>query len=386
MRRPGLAGRLLATQLLVLLVGAATLTAVALLVAPPVFTRHLARVGETEPEVRRHAEEAFAVAFGVSLLAGAMVAFAAAAVTSWLLVRRVTVPVAQLARAADAVANGRYDVTIARSGLGPEFDGLERAFAGMARRLDRTEHVRSRLLADLAHELRTPVATLEAYVQGLEDGVLPATATSWQVMQDQLERLRRLAGDVAEVSAADEDALVLDLTPVDVSEVAATAVAAALPRFTERGVRLAPELATGLPRALLDRYRLEQVLANLLDNALRHTPAGGTVTVTTGSAGPRQVRLVVADTGEGIPADQLEAVFERLYRVDPARPRGDGGAGLGLTIVRGLVHAHQGTVTADSAGPGRGARFEVVLPVRARPADAPSAGRDPWGSAAVVGP
>ena len=203
----------------------------------------------------------------------------------------------------------------------------------MAERLASTEAGRTRLLADLAHELRTPLATLEAYIDGLEDGIVPATGESYATMRDQVSRLRRLAVDLRESSAADEHAL--HLTPVVVdARAAAGAVAAALPGYRTKGVDLHHrQPAANLPATSLlvtaDPDRLQQVLANLLDNALRHTVPGGDVTLEAAPAGSR-VTLTVSDDGDGIPGDQLRAVFERFHRIDPSRSTTDGsGSGLG---------------------------------------------------------
>ncbi|WP_159929750.1 HAMP domain-containing sensor histidine kinase [Rhodococcus sp. WAY2] len=360
MRSLGLRGRLLVAQLLVLLVGAVILTAVASMVATPLFRIHLSAAGVDNPTVRSHVEQAFALTVATALSAGAAFALTAATVASWLLVRRITAPVSRLVAAADDVAHGRYTFSAKAFGADEDFARLERAFADMAGRLDRTERTRAQMLADLAHELRTPVATLDAYLEGLEDAVLPADGSSWDVMRNQLDRLRRLASDMADLSAVDENALVLNLQEVDLSQVVSAAAAAAAPRFADEDIALSVRLSH-LPVLPLDRQRIEQVLANLLENALRHTPAGGAVTISTALADPEHVQISVQDTGDGIPADQLEAVFGRFHRLDPAR-RPDG-SGLGLTIARSLVRAHGGALTAFSEGRGHGARLDLVLPV-----------------------
>lgn len=359
MNRLGLRGRLLIAQLLVLLVGAATLTVVATLVAAPLFHYHLAHAGVEDAQVRLHTEEAFAQAGAVALAAGAAVALGAAAITSVILMRRITAPVSRLVEATGHVARGRYDVPITRSG-DADFARLENAFADMAGRLYTTELSRRRLLDDLAHELRTPVATLEAYLEGIEDDVLPADATSWQVMHDQLDRLRRLVSDLSDLSAADEHALDLHPEEGDLAATVAASVSAAGPRFADKQVGLEAEPPEVLPPVRFDSQRVAQILTNLLENALRHTPAGGRVVVTCERTDRATVLVRVRDTGDGIPADQLDAVFERFHRVDPARS--PGGSGLGLTIARSLARAHGGDLTAASDGPGRGARFDLTLP------------------------
>ena len=357
----GLAARLMSAQILVIAVGSLTLAGTAALVAPDLFRRHLARTGESSAAVRRHAEEAFASSFAVSLTVAALAALLAAGIISWFLVRRVATPVEQLAVAADAVADGRYDVSVPAVSFSAELQRLSEAFSHMAARLADTDAARSRLLTDLSHELRTPLATLTAYIDGIEDGVVPANAQSFETMRGQVSRLRRLTTDVREAAAA-EEALDLFPTPTDPVALAQAAVSAAGPRYAARNVGLAYGGDSAAPSVRGDTQRLGQVLANLLDNALRHTPPGGHVTVAV-HAENGQVLLRVQDNGTGIPPDQLEAIFDRFYRVDPARNTSDGsGSGLGLTIARAIIHTHQGTLTAQSAGHGQGTTMTIKLP------------------------
>lgn len=366
---PGLAARLLGAQLIVVIAGSLTLALVALWVAPRFFTVHLDHAGETDPVVRGHAEQAFSYALGVSLAVAASVSVGTALVVSALVVRRLTTPVVELAAAADQLAAGNYRVDLPKPHLGEEFDRLASAFTRMGDRLAGTEQVRRRLLSDLAHELRTPLGTLAAHVDGLEDGVVPASEATWQTMRDQLDRLQRLTGDLSQLSAAEEHALHLDLQPADLTQIVHAAVEAARPRFQAKGVTLTYQAAGAIP-ILVDPVRLHQVLGNLLDNALRHTWPSGTVRVlTTTDKGTASVR--VDDDGAGIPIHELEAVFSRFHRVDTARARNDGGSGLGLTIARAITAAHHGTLTASSSGPGTGSTFTVQLPLRTTPTTRP---------------
>ncbi len=363
-RRPArLAGRLMLAQALVICVGAVTLLVTAVLVAPGLFTAHLMGTGEDSPEVQKHAEQAFATSFAIALALAMVTSLVAASLVSWFLVRRVAHPVEELADAAELVAAGTYSVQVPVADFSSELARLSDSFTHMAGRLAATEVTRTRLLADLAHELRTPLATLEAYVDGLEDGVVPDDPSSYATMRDQIARLRRLAGDLREAAAADEHALHLEFVGVDPSAEAAAAVAAAQPRYQAKDVALQVVADETLPRVSADPERLQQVLSNLLDNALRHTPPGGSVRVTAAVAG-RDVVLTVADDGEGIAATQLPLVFDRFHRVDPARSADGSGSGLGLTIARAIVVDHGGTLTAASDGPGGGSTFTVRLPAR----------------------
>jgi signal transduction histidine kinase len=351
-------------QAIVIGVGAMTLVIAAALVAPPLFHDHLLHAGVTDPDVQLHAEEAFASSFAIAVALAALASFGAAFMVSLFLVRRVSRPVEELARSAQDVAAGRYDVNVPDATFSREMQQLSDSFNDMADRLAELEATRIRLLADLAHELRTPLATLEAYIDGMEDAMLPVDASSWATMRTQVMRLRRLSGDLREVAAAEEHALGLDLERIDARDVSASAVAAALPRFLSGGVELT-EQHPDVPCWIRgDNVRLQQVLTNLLDNALRHTPSSGTVQVVTSVTAGR-VAIRVIDSGEGIPHEQLASIFERFHRVDRSRTTNDGsGSGLGLTIARAIVRDHDGELTASSGGQGHGSTFTVELPER----------------------
>ena len=363
-RQPArLAVRLISAQALVIAVGAVTLLVTAVVVAPGLFRDHLARVGVDSPEVAHHAEQAFASSFAISITLATAASLIAAGLVSWVLVRRIARPVEALADAAELVASGTYTVTVPQDSFSSELAQLSASFAHMADRLATTEMTRTRLLADLAHELRTPLATLEAYIDGLEDGVVLATNEAYGTMRGQVARLRRLSTDLREAAAADEHALHLAPIDLDAAAAATEAVAAAKPRYLAKQVDLDLVAArTGL-LVHADPGRLQQVLANLLDNALRHTPSGGHVRVVATSAASSRVSIAVSDDGDGIPADQLVFVFDRFHRVDASRTTSDGsGSGLGLTIARAIVSDHGGTLTAASDGLGRGSTFVVTLP------------------------
>ena len=362
-RGGALSARLLAANLLVMAAGGVTVTVVLLLVGPPLFTRHVHEaLGVTSPEVHRHLDEAFsdalAISLGIATAAAALAAFAVSVLVS----RRISVPVAKLAAATRRIAAGAYEVRLPPARLGREFDELHDAFESMTASLARTEAVRRRILADLAHELRTPLATVDAYLEGMADGVVPVGEETFDVLRDQTARLGRLAEDVATVSQAEEHRLELRLMAADPAVLVARAAAAAGPAYADKAVELTVRVTDDeLPAVCVDAERMAQVLGNLLDNALRHTPAGGTVTEIA-TAGAGGVGLSVADTGDGIAPDALNQVFERFYRADQARDRAHGGSGIGLTIATAIVDAHGGTTPADSPGPGRGATFTVTLP------------------------
>ena len=363
--RPGLAARLLTAQLLAIGAGAVTFALVALATGPPLFRTHIRdALGTVPPTLSRHLDDAFATAAGISTGIGTAAALLTAAAVSLLVTRRLARPIHALGTAATQVAAGDYTTRVAPPQLGPELDTLTSAFNAMATALQATEATRRRLLADAAHELRTPLATIDAYLEGLADGLRPANQQTWDVLAAQTARLRRLADDIALVSRAEEHQLPLHRIPIAPGQLAATAVQAARPGYENKGVALTTQLAPQLPGITADPDRLTQVIAGLLDNALRHTPPGGQVTVSTQAAGPN-ITITIADTGEGIAAEHLPHIFERFYRADTARDRAHGGAGIGLTIARALITAHGGTLTAASDG--TGARFTITLPSTANP-------------------
>ncbi len=363
-RPRGLAARLLTAQLLVIAAGAVTLVLAALAAGPPLFRAHVRMaLGTVSPALGRHLDDAFAAAAGIALGIGAAVAAVTAVAVSLLITRRLSRPLRDLSGAAAAVAAGDYTARIRAPGVGPELDTLAGAFNTMAAGLAATETTRRRLLADAAHELRTPLATLDAYLEGLADGIRAPGQDTWDIMAAQTARLRRLADDIALVSRAEEGRLPLHKAAVSPGGLVTAVVDAARPGYDAKGVHLTARAGGGLPDISADPDRIGQVLAGLLANALRHTPPGGTVCAAAEALPDgKAVRVTVTDNGDGIAAEHLPHVFERFYRADTARDQAHGGSGIGLTIARALITAHGGTLTAASAGPGSGARFTITLP------------------------
>lgn len=360
-RPPSLAARLFTAQLLVVGITFVALVVTVVLIAPGLFMYHLQMTGEDSPVVQLHAQEAFEASVGLALLAAALVAIAAAVLLSWFLTRRVSQPITALAAAAESVAHGNYDVDVPDTGFGTELHTLSRSFRDMAGHLATTDRARARLLSDLSHEIRTPLATLEAHIEGLEDGVIPATTPTFEVMRGQVHRLRRLASDVRLVAQAQEHALDLQPRRVGVRDLVDAACTLYEPRYRDKGVRLRNACDRPDDIVDVDPDRMQQVLGNLLDNALRHTPTGGNVQIACRRAGAT-IEITVADSGEGIPAPALETIFERFQRLDGARRADSAGSGLGLTIARAIVQNHGGDLSAHSAGPDQGATFVLRLP------------------------
>ncbi|AXK47147.1 sensor histidine kinase [Brachybacterium saurashtrense] len=349
-------------QLLVLGAGGLSIAVLTVLVAPAIFHRHLL---ETDlpldgPDLV-HIEWAHRDALLIALGVGLVVSLLAAAAVSWSLSRRLRRTLAALSGGIEALSRGRYTARVPVLGAGAELDALSHTLNEMAARLDAVEETRQRLLADLAHELRTPIATLAAHHEAMADGVLSPEEAA-DVLAAQTGRLSRLAEDLGEVSRAEEGRVRLAPREVDVHALLAGVEEKWRERCTASDIALRVEgPAAGRWEVTADLDRLAQILDNLLGNALRHTPRGGTVQLTATDAGDRLL-LAVADDGEGFSAQEGAHLFERFYRADAARSREGSGSGIGLTISRALAEAHGGELDAASDGPGRGATFTLCLP------------------------
>lgn len=369
----GFGAKLLMAQGLVILAGGVTLLTVSLLLAPGLFRDHIDQtVGPIPEDLASHLQIAFAGATLTSLLIGILAAIITGLAVSWYVTRRVVRPITAMAQAASEVAEGHYGARVAESGLGVEFDAVGQAFNRMAHILAATERTRAEMLRDLAHELRTPLTTIRGYHEALADGVLNADPETYALIEAELSRVERLVGDIARVSVIEEQRYDLRLQRVHIKELLATARASASRSFQAHGVTLTCDIPHDCV-VMADPDRFQEVLTNLLDNALRHTAAGGRVTLSAVRSNDT-AQLTVTDTGEGIAAEHLPRVFERFYRVDSGRSRPRGGSGIGLAITRALVEAHGGHIRVESAGPGAGSTFSITLPTEPGPAGHPPEG------------
>lgn len=363
-RRPGFAARLLVAQALVLAAGGITTWLVATAIGPSIFHEHLNQAGvHHTPAETKHVEEAFSSALLISIGIALLAAVVAALVVSWYFSRRVQGSIRDVATAASEIAAGRHGARVPDPRLGREFTSLAVTFNALAQRLEATDTTRRRMLGDLAHEMRTPLATIDAHLEAVEDGVRPLDEATLGVIRRSTQRLGRLAQDITAVSRAEEGNLDLSLVPVQATEIARAAITVAGDRYRVKNVHLQLDDDPDAGWLRIDPDRIGQVLGNLLDNALRHTDTHGTVTLSCRRRDP-WVEFVVADNGEGIAFEDLAHVFDRFYRVDTARDRNHGGSGIGLAIAKALVEAHGGRITAGSKGAGTGAVFTVQLPAR----------------------
>ncbi len=308
-----------------------------------------------EQHLRHSLDRLHLIAGGVAALAALLIAL--------ILAETLSRPLRRIRSAAARLERGDLDARVESRGA-PELRSTGRALNRLAETLEHEEELRKASVADLAHELRTPVNGLLARIEAAQDEVLPLPQ-NLTAMHEEAVRLTRLLDDLALLADAEQPGLLLDKHPLDLNQVALAAAASFAPQFAEADIsftrRGEPAWVAG------DRGRLEQIVANLLSNALRYTEAGGEVTLSVIQSDSEAI-LDVADTGIGIAPDDLRHIFTRFWRGDRSRSRATGGTGIGLAIVHELVRAHEGRIDVDSAL-GRGSRFCVTLPgIRRSPA------------------
>ena len=316
--------------------------------------------GQVETEVAEPAISRVVSSVNWALVWAGLGAWIGGVLLVTMLSRRILSPVRALTGAAGRLGMGSLEERVEASSS-DEIGQLGRTFNTMADRLQTAEEQRVRLMSDVAHELRTPLTNVRGYLEAMRDGVLTPTPAAIEVAHQQAMHLGRLVEDVGLIAQADAGALTLDLQEESMGELAKMSVEAFRPAAEGKGVALRVESPLGLPRTRMDRTRISQALGNLLDNAVRHTPEGGEVSVSVEAVG-ESVRVSVEDTGEGVPEEEVGQIFDRFYRVDPSRTRATGGTGLGLTIARQLVEAHGGSIRAERRQEG-GSRFVFEIPV-----------------------
>jgi two-component system, OmpR family, sensor histidine kinase BaeS len=278
------------------------------------------------------------------VLATAAVAIVTAVALAAMLGARLARPLREIGRAARKIAEGDYDARIPRQGP-EEIVSLSDSFNQMAAALEEQERMRREFIANAAHELRTPLTNLQGYLEALRDGVIEPDRATFESLWDETDRLVRLSRSLDTLAAGDSG-VVEAARDLDLATTVRMAVELARPSAVAAGLELSLEAPARLP-ARGDPDLLAQVIGNLLQNAIRYTPAGGRIDVRA-ERRPGDVLVSVANTGDGIPPDDLPHVFERFYRVEKSRDRARGGAGIGLAIVRQLVEAAGGVVGAES--------------------------------------
>jgi two-component system OmpR family sensor kinase len=332
---------------------------------------HMGGRGNPPAAVFDVAEQDFLSQFNRSLWLAGLIAAGVALLLGLVLTRQVTRPLRALTRGAREIARGELGHRVKVSSR-DELGNLADSFNAMANSLERSEQARQRLTADIAHELRTPLTVIEGTVDGILDGVFEPDKEHLGSVKEQTALLTRLIGDLRDLSLAESGQLKLELAPTDMVELVRRKLSQAELSSREKHLQLAYDAAPEIPEVKVDSARMEQVMANLMANAIRHTSAGGRITVairTVTSDIDHQITrpslvISIADTGEGIAAEHLPHIFERFYRVEHSRTRSEGGAGLGLAIVNQMVAAHQGKVWVSSE-PGQGSTFFVAIPLAA---------------------
>ena len=297
---------------------------------------------------------------GLFLLLGLIVALAASVGLAAFLSRRVLAPVQALRGAVQRLGAGDLSQRVEITDRG-EMGDLASAFNAMADALQHMNHLQRQMIADIAHELRTPLSNIRGYIEAVRDRVIEPDEETIATLDEEALLLSRLVEDLQELSLFEAGQMTLERQPEDITDLVMHTTDAMSTAATARGIRIERRLDGGVPLVSIDYHRISQVLRNLLDNALAHTPQGGRVTVgLTHTAG--EVTVSVSDTGDGIEPEDLPYVFDRFYRADKSRTRATGGSGLGLTISKGLVEAHGGRLQVESA-PGEGSRFFFTIPV-----------------------
>jgi histidine kinase len=369
--RRHLGAKLLLSYLAIVLVGVVVLIVASQLLLPATFSRHMAGMGSMSGMMagqgpggqngmpQLYAE--FRASFNEALLYAALAATGAAILLSLYLSRGVLAPLAAMALATQRIAEGRYDERVEARGE-DELAQLAKRFNQMAEKLSDVEAMRRRLIGDVSHELRTPLTAIKGSMEGLMDGVLPATEETYQQIHAEAERLNRLVDDLQELSRVEARAYELDLRPVNISSLVGTVTKRLAPQAESKRISLDVELAPDLPRVLADGDRAVQILTNLTGNALQYTPQNGRVVIAAKQIA-HDVQISVRDTGRGISPEHLPHIFDRFYRADASRSRRRGGSGIGLTIARALVEAQKGRIWAESPGEGQGSVFTFTLPI-----------------------
>lgn len=376
--RSHLSYKLFLSYLLVIFIGGAVLALSITLAIPRTFERHMLTDSvEMQGMMQEHMGRRggggfnnlsnFRAAVLEAVVQAALAALITAVLASLWMSRKVVAPVRRIMQASQRIAAGHYqervpvddkDQTTGRDELGL----MAVSFNQMADELEQTEARRRQLIGDVSHELRTPLTTIKGYLEGLQDSMLPAEPETYQAMEREAGRMQRLVADLQELSRVEAGAYELDKKWLSIQSVIESTLHRLNKQYDDKQIAIQIDVADNLPQIQADEIRLEQVLVNLVGNALQYTSAGGRVVI---SARQEHERLVVSvqDNGAGIPEKDLPLIFDRFYRVDKSRSRAGGGSGIGLTIARHLVEAHGGQIRAFSEGIGKGSTFEFTLPI-----------------------
>jgi two-component system, OmpR family, sensor histidine kinase BaeS len=295
----------------------------------------------------------------MTLFYGALIGAVIALVLGVILSRTLTRPIRELTQATHAVSEGDLSQQVpvrSRDELGE----LAQAFNRMSAELSRSVNARRQMTADIAHELRTPLSLILGHAEAVHDGVLPPTRENFEIIREEATRLEHLVNDLRTLSLADAGELSMQLQTIDPQQLINEVSSLYQYQAHRKNISFELDIAPDLPSIKVDPGRITQVLTNILDNALRHTPEGGRIILAAREV-DGMIELSVQDNGPGLDIADIDRIFERLYRADPSRQRDDGGSGLGLAIVKSIVQAHGGQVSAESE-PGAGLKVKIRLP------------------------
>ncbi|MCC6146459.1 MAG: HAMP domain-containing protein [Anaerolineaceae bacterium] len=373
--RTHLAWKVFLSYILVVLVSAVILMSAASISVPAAFERHMASMNAimtnadmmgNNQQMQSELFSQYTTAVYEAVTYAALAALIAAILASFFISRQVVTPMLRMMSLSHRIAEGEYEERLSVPGGQPanqiyELGQLALSFNQMADKLEKTETMRRELIGDVTHELRAPLTAVKGYLEGLMDGVLPADPEIYQQIHAEIDRLQRLVNDLQELSRVEAGAIQLHLSLVSPASLIERIQSTLGRQFEDKNIILEIGVEPNLSDIVVDRDRIIQVLTNLAGNALRYTPGGGKVTL--------QVRrersgmlFTVKDNGIGISVEQLQYVFNRFYRTDKSRTRASGGGGIGLTIAKALVQAHQGKIWAESDGEGKGSTFSFLIP------------------------
>jgi histidine kinase len=373
--RERLGTKLFLTHLMVILIGVIILGITIQITIPAAFNRHMGMMNSSMMDgmgpgqgagqgqgYGRTLFESFRASMFESLGYAVTASVVAALLASLLLSRRIVAPLRTLTNASQHIADGHYAERVQVNGF-DEIAQLSTSFNQMAAQLEQVESMRRQLIGDVTHELCTPLTSIKGFMEGLVDGVLPATPETFNQIHREADRLSHLVDDLQELSRVEAKAYPLDVRSVAVSDLVQTTVKRLSPQATAKRITLRSNVPANLTPVQADEDRITQVLLNLVANAIQYTPEGGEVTILAARKAD-EIHISVQDTGIGIPPEHLANLFTRFYRVDKSRSRNaGGGSGIGLTIAKHLVEAHGGQIWAESRGNGQGSIFTFSLKI-----------------------
>jgi signal transduction histidine kinase len=354
--------RLFGSHLAVVLIGLLMLIAVTAYLAPLDFSarmQHSAMMGRGQERLL-DLETEYRATLNQALLISGAVGVALSIGLSWWLSQRIVKPLRLLVSVSHEIADGHYEQRLNFKSH-DEVGELVQSFNRMAEALASTETLRRELLADVSHELKTPLASIIAYMEGLQDGVIPATPESYQSIQREASRLQRLVLDLQALSQAEAQVRGVKIQAVDLTLLIERLIERFQPQYQEKQIQLRFDTTPKPVLVHADADRLEQVLTNVLGNALQYTHHGGEVTLRIATKSDSTL-LSIQDNGVGLSANDQQRIFQRFYRVDKSRARASGGSGIGLTIAKSLLEAQGGRIWAESGGIGTGSTFHIQIP------------------------